>query len=69
MSTHPSRILYGLAHPTLAKEIALNLGVGLVKSSTQFLPDSEIYVTLGERNQHLSNVCSSSTRRSHGSSF
>lgn len=69
MSTHPSRILCGVARPTLAKEIALNLCVGLIKSTIQFLPDSEIQMTLEERNQHLSNVCPSSTRRSLGSSF
>jgi ribose-phosphate pyrophosphokinase len=48
MSTHPLRIFTGSAHPTLAQEIADNLGVPLGNSVTRRLPDSEIHVMINE---------------------
>jgi ribose-phosphate pyrophosphokinase len=48
MSEHPLRIFTGSAHPTLAKEIADLLRVEAGLSTTRFLPDSEILVTIDE---------------------
>jgi ribose-phosphate pyrophosphokinase len=48
MSTHALRIFTGSAHPTLAQEIADNLGVPLGKSTTRRLPDSETHIMIDE---------------------
>jgi ribose-phosphate pyrophosphokinase len=48
MSDHPLRIFTGTAHPQLAKEIADLLDIPIGKSTTCFLPDSEIYVMIDE---------------------
>lgn len=48
MSSHPLRIFSGSAHPRLAAEIAHLLDTPLGASTTQHLPDSEIYVTIDE---------------------
>ncbi|MEZ4633387.1 MAG: ribose-phosphate diphosphokinase [Caldilineaceae bacterium] len=48
MSYHPLRIFSGSAHPQLAQEMADILGVELGKSTTRFLPDSEIHVMIDE---------------------
>jgi len=48
MSGYPLRIFSGSAHPTLADEVASQLGVNLGESTTVHLPDSEIHVTINE---------------------
>jgi ribose-phosphate pyrophosphokinase len=48
MSLHPLRIFSGSVHPSLAQEIARQLGVPLGKSTTRRLPDSEIHVMIDE---------------------
>jgi ribose-phosphate pyrophosphokinase len=48
MSIYPLRIFSGSAHPALAQEIAAILGTTVGKSTTRFLPDSEIHVSLDE---------------------
>jgi ribose-phosphate pyrophosphokinase len=48
MSIHPLRIFSGSVHPSLAREIANQLGVPLGKSTTRRLPDSEIHVMIDE---------------------
>lgn len=48
MSDHPLRIFSGSAHPRLASEIAQILNTPLGKSTTTYLPDSEIFVTIDE---------------------
>lgn len=45
---HPLRIFTGSAHPSLAQEIADNLGVPLGRSSTTRLADSETHVLVDE---------------------
>lgn len=47
-SYHPLRIFAGSAHPALADEIAKLLHVGLGKTTTRHLPDSEIHVMIDE---------------------
>ncbi|UCH61435.1 MAG: ribose-phosphate pyrophosphokinase [Anaerolineales bacterium] len=48
MADHPLRIFSGSAHPVLAQEIADCLGIALGKSSTRYLPDSEVHVIIEE---------------------
>ncbi len=48
MPGHPLRIFTGSAHPQLAEEIANLLGVLVGKTTTRFLPDSEIHVMIDE---------------------
>ena len=48
INRHPLRIFSGSAHPALAKEVADILHVDLGKSTTRFLPDSEIHVMVEE---------------------
>ncbi len=47
-SYHPLRIFAASAHPKLAEEIATILEVTLGKSTTTYLPDSEIHVAIDE---------------------
>lgn len=47
-SYHPLRIFSGSAHPGLAEEITVLLGVPLGKANTRRLPDSEIHVMVDE---------------------
>ena len=48
MTDHPLRIFTGSAHPQLAAEIAGLLNLPLGKSTTRYLPDSEVYVMIDE---------------------
>src|SRR4030065_329504 len=48
MSNHPLRIFTGSAHPALSEETAEILSVPLGKSTTRWLDDSEVYVTIDE---------------------
>ena len=48
MSNHPLRIFTGSAHPALSEETAEILSVPLGKSTTRWLADSEVYVTIDE---------------------
>mgnify|MGYP002682129682 FL=1 len=48
MPGHPLRIFTGSTHPQLAEEIANLLGVLVGKTTTRFLPDSEIHVMIDE---------------------
>ncbi len=48
MPDHPLRIFTGSAHPELARQIADLLNIQLGKSTTRYLPDSEIHVTIDE---------------------
>ncbi|MCB9139232.1 MAG: ribose-phosphate diphosphokinase [Caldilineaceae bacterium] len=47
-SYHPLRIFSGSSHPALAESIADILGVRLGRSTTTYLPDSEIHVMIDE---------------------
>jgi ribose-phosphate pyrophosphokinase len=46
--THPLRIFSGSAHRELAQDVADILGVPIGKTTSTFLPDSEIHVMLDE---------------------
>jgi len=48
MSDHPLRIFSGSAHPALAQEIADHLCIELGKSSSRYMPDSEVYIMIDE---------------------
>ena len=48
MSHHALRIFTGSAHPDLAKEVAGIIGIPVGKTTTTFLPDSEIHVMIDE---------------------
>jgi len=48
MSEHSLQIFAGSSHPELAIEIAGHLNIPLGKSTTTFLPDGEIHVTIDE---------------------
>ena len=48
MSHHTLRIFTGSAHPELAKEVADIIGIPVGKTTTTFLPDSEIHVMIDE---------------------
>jgi ribose-phosphate pyrophosphokinase len=48
MANHPLRIFTGSAHPALAQEVASLLGISLGKSTTHYMPDSEIHVLIEE---------------------
>ena len=48
MSDHPLRIFSGSAHPALAQEIAGHLCIELGKSSSRYMPDSEVYIMIDE---------------------
>jgi ribose-phosphate pyrophosphokinase len=48
MIEHPLRIFTGSAHPQLAQEIAMLLGVELGKSTCEKFPDSETHIAINE---------------------